>query len=119
MDSVDYVGIDTSIALDSNDYPQISYYNATGGDLKFANWTGSKWNIETIDAGDNVGSYTSIALDSNGGIHISYYNITGKDLKYVTTVPEFPELILPILILMIFIAIFRTKKTKSKGVKKE
>lgn len=38
MDSVDDMGLDTSIALDSNNNSHISYYDSTNGDLKYVKW---------------------------------------------------------------------------------
>lgn len=51
-----------SLALDSNDCPHISYCDATSGDLKYARWTGSGWEIEVVDSEGDVGKYTSIAV---------------------------------------------------------
>ncbi|HEC80650.1 MAG TPA: T9SS type A sorting domain-containing protein [Firmicutes bacterium] len=83
VDSSGYnVGEWTSIALDSNDYPHISYYDWAKKDLKYARWTGSDWSIEKVDSEGYVGLYTSIALDSNEYPHISYYDGTNGDLKY-------------------------------------
>ncbi len=82
------VGWFSSIAIDSNDHPHISYrLNVHGdlvGDLRYARWTGSSWDIEAVDYLLNVGGYTSIALDKNDDPHISYYAISGTDLKYAT-----------------------------------
>jgi hypothetical protein len=76
------VGYDTSIALDSNDYPHISYYDSTNGDLKYARSTGSTWITETVDASGIVGKYTSMVLDRDDYPHISYYDETNGNLKY-------------------------------------
>ena len=81
----------TSIALDNNNYPHICYTNATGADLKYAYWTGSTWNNETVDS---LGNNVSIALDDNGFVHISYYD--WSDLKYANNIPEFETLFIPI-----------------------
>ena len=75
------VGRHTAIALDG-DGAWISYYDATGGDLKTAHWQDSKWLIETVDSAGDVGADTSLALDASGAPHISYYDATHGDLKY-------------------------------------
>jgi hypothetical protein len=72
----------TSIALDHDDFPHISYFNDSNDDLKYARWTGNSWSIETVDSVGNVGRDTSLALDKNDYAHISYYDSTNADLKY-------------------------------------
>ena len=78
------VGEYTSIALDSHDYPHISYLESDNGWLKYAMWNGSMWNMEIVDSSHSyVGDFSSIALDSKDYPHISYrdeYN--NGDLKY-------------------------------------
>lgn len=77
------VGKGCSIALDSNGYPHISYYDKSNGNLKYARWMGSSWDITTVDSVGDVGQYTSLALDSNGYPHISYWDAyPDYDLKY-------------------------------------
>jgi cell division septation protein DedD len=89
VDSDGDVGWSTSIALDSKGYPHISYQDITNSyqditnnDLKYAEWSGSRWSITTVDSDDGVGEYASIALDSNDYPHISYFDYTNNDLKY-------------------------------------
>ena len=81
-----------SLALDSHDYPKISYFADA---LTYASWTGNSWNIQTIDT-PAVSKPGLLALDSNGNPHISYlgkYSSGGyphfiddtAEIKYATT----------------------------------
>jgi hypothetical protein len=76
------VGLYSSIAIDPFNKPSISYYDANNGNLKYAYWTGSAWEIRAVDTAGDVGGYSSLAVDSNGNAHISYYDATNQDLKY-------------------------------------
>jgi hypothetical protein len=93
VDSPDDVGYYTSIVVDANGDPVISYYDWTSEDLKFAvcdrsastngncDQTGD-WSTTTVDSAGQVGEYTSIAVDSNGDPMISYYDGSTQDLKF-------------------------------------
>lgn len=76
------VGLYTSIAIDNNGYPAISYYDAIQGAVKVARWNGSSWLIQMVDNTGNTGLYTSLAINSAGRPEISYYDATTLDLKY-------------------------------------
>ena len=80
------VGQYCSIAVGSDDKPRISYFesNNSDGNLKYARWTGTSWNIQTVDSKGDVGYRTSLALDSDGNPHISYLDKTNGDLKYAS-----------------------------------
>jgi len=72
----------TSLALDSAGDPHISYH--TGSEVRYAFWTGSDWQIETVDATDS-GAFvygTSIALDIMDRPYIAYCSMDGTDLMY-------------------------------------
>ena len=71
-----------SIALDSNEFPHISYYDYEYYDLKYCYWNGDNWMIDTIS---QYGYDTSIALDESDNVHISYYHAGMKALMYATT----------------------------------
>jgi hypothetical protein len=83
IETVDtYIYEQTSIALDSQDYPHISYHDDMDVNLKYARWTGSAWNIETVDPLRLVGPMSSLALDSHDYPHIGYYDGANDDLRY-------------------------------------
>ena len=85
VDASESVGAGTSIALDSYGNPHISYYDLKYGNLKYARWTGSAWDVAApLDDGDGaeVGSWSSIDIDSNDRPHISYIDFTNHALKY-------------------------------------
>ncbi len=77
-------GLYTSIAVDANNRPNIAYYDAVNGDLKYASMLLGQWQIRTIDSNGDVGSYAGLALDGStpSNAYFSYYDATNLDLKY-------------------------------------
>ena len=89
-----FTGSFSSIALDKDDDPHISYYDFGHGVLKHA-WLAYDecyegvhranynrgWKIETVDDGDSVGWYSSIAISSSGNTYISYFDAGDRELK--------------------------------------
>jgi subtilisin family serine protease len=82
-DEIIYLGFYPSLALDSLDYPHISYYDADNLDLKFVYWNPYQgWKNQTIDSYGDVGEYTSLVLDENNNAYISYHDYDNADLKF-------------------------------------
>jgi hypothetical protein len=88
----------SSLALDSDGNPHISYEDNAVGNLVYASWNASAWNLRIVDqirlAPGDLGVWgfpTSIALDATGTAHISYTGYTRHDLKYaaITDSPSF------------------------------
>ena len=69
------------LVLDAFGNPHISYFDVGNGELKYARWTGSSWQIEVVDVG-GVGQDPSISLDAAGNPHITYNDYTNFTLKY-------------------------------------
>lgn len=91
-DSVDGIvantGEYTSIAFTADGIPWVSYYDATGFDLRVANYVGfggnctsAAWDCEAVDVTNNVGEYTSIAIDGSGNPWVSYEYGEASDLR--------------------------------------
>lgn len=76
--------VGTSLRLGTTGEPRISYSNFNVQDLEYASYTGSAWNLESVDgAGAMVGTSSSLALDAAGHPHISYYVQMGG-LRYAS-----------------------------------
>jgi hypothetical protein len=74
----------TSLALDSQDRPRITYN--TGTEVRYACWTGTEWQIETIDAMDtSAWEYgTSLALDQWDRPCVAYCSGAGGWVMYAS-----------------------------------
>jgi len=80
VDATGNVGQYTSLVVDANGSPHISYYGSS--DLKYAEYDGTSWIVQALDAAGDTGLFTSIAHYGAGNIGISYYDSTNGDLKY-------------------------------------
>jgi len=82
----------TSLTLDAQDNPSISYYEYWGtGDnyelhLRLVAWNGKYWEVRTVDPTPGSGKFNSMALDSAGNLHVAYANVASEtaSLRYAT-----------------------------------
>jgi hypothetical protein len=93
LDSSTNVGTYTSIALGSDGFARVAYYDAANGFLKFAKCTNVACSASTAvitadsnggvaSAGAGVGQYTSVAVASaDNTARVSYYDVASGDLK--------------------------------------
>jgi hypothetical protein len=78
------VGQFNSIDIGADGFPIISYYDATNGNVKFADCDSLNCNtvtIRTLDTTGNVGQYTSMIRGALGSPIISYLDVTNSKLK--------------------------------------
>lgn len=85
-DSEGVVGTFSSLVLDAQGFPVVTYRNAPDPDLKLmhcndANCAGDDESIEFPDTLGAVGSYTSIELDALGNPVVSYRDSTNHTLR--------------------------------------
>ncbi len=89
IDSGDDVGKYCSLAIDSANQVHISYYNASKGDLKYANFDGGAWTNQIVDQGGDVGLWSEILVEPSSNIpHILYYDATRQEWKYTYDGPK-------------------------------
>ena len=79
------VGFQTSIAIGTDGFPVISYFDNSNGDLKVAHCTNvsctSPAGITTVDSAGFTGLQPSIAIGTDGFPVISYHDNSNQDLK--------------------------------------
>ena len=82
-ESADDVGAFVSLATDPKGNPAAAYYDATSGDLKYAQWDAKRhrWMAQAVDMRGNVGLFASLAFDAQGNPLIAHYDTTNDDLK--------------------------------------
>ena len=78
------VGYYSSIALDNQDNPHISYEGEQG--LNYVRWDGMDWHSTVLDWRVGLDGYTSLALDGDGFPHIAYCNDRSDALEYARLV---------------------------------
>jgi len=80
---------DTSLALDENDRPYISYYDGATDNLCWA-WSpinDSVWYTGTLDTAGVVDGLNPSAVMRGGSLHVAYLNVTNADVEYISIIP--------------------------------
>ena len=75
------------IAVDSNNYPHISYAadgQYCGDGLRLASYDGSSWSYTNIDQGSNRGCDSAIVIDESDHMYIAYQDRSSSKLKIAT-----------------------------------
>lgn len=67
------------IAVDAGGAPHVVWFDQTLGALRYGRWSGSAFDVETIDApaaaDDQSGEFARIALAADGTVHVSFLAI--------------------------------------------
>ena len=85
VDSSPEVDEATSIALDSNDFAYITYYDDGSDDQEFARCTNADCTtrvLTTIESTNNVGDTSATKIGSDGFARIAYFQDDNGDVKY-------------------------------------
>lgn len=72
----------TSLAIDSNNYSHIAYYDGQYKNLKYSYAAEDGWHSSLVDMSADVGLYVAMVLDSDDRPHIVYYDATNTAIKY-------------------------------------
>jgi len=67
----------TSLAIDKQGAPHITYYNDIAQKLKYAEKVTGSWLITTVDSLGDAGRFSSLQLDAADRAHITYYRHLG------------------------------------------
>lgn len=77
----DGVAFYTSIVVDANGYPYISFYDYLDSDndfilhMRVAHWNGQFWEVRTIDDTSGSGKFNQLATDAAGNPLLAYANV--------------------------------------------
>ncbi len=83
VDTAGMAGEYSSLALGLDDQPHITWYDASGGALRYVKLCPGCPPPTTLDDSADVGKHTSVALDGSDRPHIVYFDQTNYDLLHV------------------------------------
>jgi len=76
------VGYYTSLVLDAENHPSISFYEYNGPPgtdfrvrMRNVTWNGTYWEARTVDGDNQSGKFNDMAIDADGQIHLVYANV--------------------------------------------
>ena len=81
----------TSIALDPQGVPHITYHDQERGDLVLASRNASGWALNSVDTEGETGLFSDLVIDTDGRFHISYFQKTSDSsgvVKYASRGPS-------------------------------
>lgn len=89
VESTNYVGEYSSLAIDPLGNPWVSHFDASGGNLRVARYVGSggsgcassAWTCTAVDTASETGKWTDIAFDPSGAARVAYYDNITEDLR--------------------------------------
>ena len=77
----------TSIAVDLQGNPHITYFDQNDNDLAIASRNASGWSISKVDTAGDTGLFSHLQIDDEGRFHISYFqrgSTSSGVVKYAT-----------------------------------
>ncbi|CAB4900760.1 unannotated protein [freshwater metagenome] len=86
VDATGWTGLHTSVAIGTDTFPVVSYWNASSGDLRVAHCNNAACTtatLTTVDAAGATGLFTSVAIGDDGFPVISYHDDTTRSLRMV------------------------------------
>jgi hypothetical protein len=81
IDSTAGAGQHVSLKLDKSGRPGVAYYASATGDLKYAHFNGSSWDVQTVSSRMTTGQFPSLQFTGANRPVISYYHASGGDLR--------------------------------------
>lgn len=81
----------TSLALDPDGNPHVTFFDQPGNDLALSSRDGSgNWTVSTVDETGDTGLFAQVLIDDSGRFHISYGSQPSRSsllIKYATRGP--------------------------------
>jgi alpha-tubulin suppressor-like RCC1 family protein len=79
-----YDFVSMAMAMDSNGFMHVAFYDFDVRSLKYASNASGSWQTVVVDDIGDVGRATAIAVDSFDKIHISYLDTTNRMVRHAT-----------------------------------